>query len=431
MKQQISKRKSGKSPSRSSLSLATERAIFLQGIIDENLFRSLTPQILKLKEDISRPITIFIDSPGGSPVHASRILGLLRTVDYNGNRPELVTVATGDAASAAADFLTQGDYIMAFRHASLHFHGTRTADSEITRDRADMIEAGLEWQDEEAARRLALGVFERFLRLYAKFADEIAKFRRDHKSEAYEYDDLIGKGLVDIPALISVLSHKVGDDANGLLTASLNEMRRIKVILAIYKEFADHKIDSAILGLVTSRIKGERKTCRMQLRVLEAVIASKLLEDEQLDIRAKSFQAIEADFRQVFSLAEGYFQDDLLDLLLKYKDVFIGGKNGARIKAMTTALTVEQFDRSKDSRKQFDATIGRAYGKAEPLWQYVSTFCRLLNEGENEIEPEDAWHLGLIDEVIGLPLAHRTVKPHERDAIQRSLSLADTQRFLN
>src|SRR6266705_4627498 len=37
----------------------------------------------------------------------------------------------------------------------------------------------------------------------------------------------------------------------------------------------------AILGLVTSRVKAESKRCRMQLRVLEAVIASKLVEDEQ------------------------------------------------------------------------------------------------------------------------------------------------------
>jgi hypothetical protein len=118
-------------------------------------------------------------------------------------------------------------------------------------------------------------------------------------------------------------------------------------------------------------------------------------------------------------------------LLLKYEELFVGAKDLARIEAMRTELTMEQFDHNKGAQKQLDAAVGRAYGKAEPLWQYVSTLCRLLNEGENEIEPEDAWHLGLIDEVIGLPLAHRAMKPHERDAIQRSLSLADTQRFMN
>jgi ATP-dependent protease ClpP protease subunit len=432
MKHKAPKHKADKSKGTSSRPLATERALFLQGTIDEDLFRSLTPQILKLKEDVSRPITVFIDSPGGDPVQASRILGLLRAVDSNGNRPDLVTVAIGDAASAAADFLAQGDYVMAFRHASLHFHGTRTAASEITRDRAEMIEAGLEWQDQEGARRLALGMFERFLRLYREFSDEVAKFRNDKRT--CEYDDLTGKGLIDIPALVGVLSGKVGDEAGSLLNASLREMRRVKVILEIYEEFVKHKIDSAILELVksrVSRVKGGFKRCRMQLRVLEAVIASKLVEDEQWDIRTKSFQAMEADFMQVFSLAEGYFQDDVLDLLLGYKELFMDAKDFARIEAMGAELTVEQFGRNKGAQKELDAAVAAAYGKAEPLWQYVSTLCRRLNEGENEIRPEDAWHLGLIDEVIGLPLAHRTMQPHEQDAIRRSLSLADMQRFMN
>src|SRR6185503_16872923 len=90
--------------------ITTQRAIFLQGEIDVNLFQLLAPQILRLKEESSSPITVFIDSFGGSPMYATRILGLLRAVICDGKRAKIITVATGDAASAAADFLTQGDY---------------------------------------------------------------------------------------------------------------------------------------------------------------------------------------------------------------------------------------------------------------------------------------------------------------------------------
>jgi len=64
-----------------------------------------------------------------------------------------------------------------------------------------------------------------------------------------------------------------GSTAARLLNGALDEMRRIRRILALYREFVERKIDSAIFGLVAPRVKDERRECRMQLRVLEAVIA--------------------------------------------------------------------------------------------------------------------------------------------------------------
>lgn len=431
MKRKTPTRTSGPSRGTTLISLSTKRAIFLQGEIDDNLFCSLTPQILRLKEESSRPITVFIDSRGGSPGHANRILGLLRTVDDRGEKPQIITVATGYACSAAADFLAQGDYVMAYREACLLFHGTRHFTEEpITREEAKRMEFGLEWQNSRAARRLALSVFERFLRLYMHYADQVTESRETRRAFMAEYDDLIGKGQIDLPALVWVLSNKVEGDANSLFITALEEVRRIRRILHLYKEFfVENKVDSVILELVASRIKGERKQARMQLRVLESVIASRVAEDEDWDLRRKSFQDLEADFRQAVELAKGDIQNDFADLLLKYEDIFFSDKDLAKVRQMRTAMTVEQFDANNVARAQFDAAVGRAYRKAEPLWQYVSTLCRLLNEGENEVEPGDAWHLGLIDEVIGTPLAHRQRAPKEEEGIKRQLSVADRVKF--
>ena len=58
-----------------------DRAIFVQGNLDDSLVSTLTPKILSLRKDSESPITVFIDSPGGSVVSGAIIRGLLKTPD--------------------------------------------------------------------------------------------------------------------------------------------------------------------------------------------------------------------------------------------------------------------------------------------------------------------------------------------------------------
>ncbi len=53
------------------------RAIHIDTIIDDTLLKTLTPTILKLKQESSDPITIGIDSPGGNIPAMQALLGLL------------------------------------------------------------------------------------------------------------------------------------------------------------------------------------------------------------------------------------------------------------------------------------------------------------------------------------------------------------------
>jgi len=133
---------------------------------------------------------------------------------------------------------------------------------------------------------------------------------------------------------------------------------------------------------------------------------------------------------QVSALAEDHFEDELLDLLIEYASMFFSTKDQVKINAMRERMSVKEFAGNKTAITQLGAAVERAYRKAEPLWQYVSTLCRLLNEGENEVGPEDAWHMGLIDEVVGYPLAHRARECREAAAISRSIGVADLQKFV-
>jgi len=43
----------------------------------------------------------------------------------HGKKPRIITVAIGDAKSAAANLLALGDYAVAYPRSSIHFHGLR------------------------------------------------------------------------------------------------------------------------------------------------------------------------------------------------------------------------------------------------------------------------------------------------------------------
>jgi len=116
------------------------RAIYVSGEINQALVDRLTPIIHSLRAASSDPITAYVDSVGGVPYNSVLIQHLIKTPDQDGNSCRLITVATGLAASAAADLLTTGDYAIAYTNAVLLYHGTRrSAGSAITYELASSM----------------------------------------------------------------------------------------------------------------------------------------------------------------------------------------------------------------------------------------------------------------------------------------------------
>ena len=87
-----------------------DRAIYVQGVIDQALLYRLTPQIISLQNQGDEPLTIYIDSPGGSVSHMESLLHLLRYRQNSDDPTYVITVVTAQAASAAADMLAAGNY---------------------------------------------------------------------------------------------------------------------------------------------------------------------------------------------------------------------------------------------------------------------------------------------------------------------------------
>jgi ATP-dependent protease ClpP protease subunit len=103
-----------------------KRAIHIQGVIDQDMIYRLTPRIIALQGESRKPITAYIDSPGGDVENKSKLLRLLASGTQNSTTPcTLITVALSLAGSAAADFLSAGFYALAYPQSLIMYHGVR------------------------------------------------------------------------------------------------------------------------------------------------------------------------------------------------------------------------------------------------------------------------------------------------------------------
>ena len=129
-----------------------DRAVDVFGEIDRELVYKLTPEIREYRRNSCDPITVYIDSPGGDLSAFGHLSGLLFGPDNQGKSCRIITVATGQAASAAARLLAKGDYAIAHPHSSIHCHGARLGElRSITREAALSLSENLDSFNEEMA----------------------------------------------------------------------------------------------------------------------------------------------------------------------------------------------------------------------------------------------------------------------------------------
>ena len=77
------------------------RAVYVHGVIEEGLIHRLTPTILQLQATSRDPITVYIDSKGGSTGAMETLLRLLGAPDHDGAPScRIITVVTSRAARA-------------------------------------------------------------------------------------------------------------------------------------------------------------------------------------------------------------------------------------------------------------------------------------------------------------------------------------------
>jgi ATP-dependent protease ClpP protease subunit len=154
-----------------------DRAVFIQGAIDQALIDRLSPDIIRLHHQSRESITVYIDSPGGRTDSAASLIRLLGypTQDSRQRCP-LITVVTLRAWSAAADFLCSGNYAIAYPGSTIHFHGVRThRENPLTIEDVSGITRDLRRTNDqfatELAKKCSKRIFFRYVTLRSKFAE--------------------------------------------------------------------------------------------------------------------------------------------------------------------------------------------------------------------------------------------------------------------
>lgn len=98
--------------------LLKERIIFVTGVVEPVMANLIVAQLLFLEsENPDKPISMYINSPGGSVVAGLAIYDTMKFI-----KPEIVTICTGMAASMGAFLLASGDKRMALPNADIMIH---------------------------------------------------------------------------------------------------------------------------------------------------------------------------------------------------------------------------------------------------------------------------------------------------------------------
>jgi ATP-dependent Clp protease protease subunit len=120
--------------------LLRERVVFLGGVLDEAVGNLIVAQLLLLEsEDPDKDVSLYINSPGGSPTAMFAIYDAMQAI-----HPDVATWCLGQAASAGATLLASGTagkrYALPNARVLLHQpHGGVEGQSEDIRIHAEEI----------------------------------------------------------------------------------------------------------------------------------------------------------------------------------------------------------------------------------------------------------------------------------------------------
>lgn len=343
------------------------RAVYVHGPIDDELVHLLTPQILRLQHESRLPITVYIDSPGGSISSYESLSAILTASDQSFGPPcKIITVVTSEAASAAADLLVSGDYAIAYPRSRLLFHGVRTLPTRpLTTEDISTTGSDLRATNEEFAANLMIKLE---IRLMFRFLDVKTEFDRLRKGA-------LGRDMSVAQYFEAVVYTSLSEPAKRLFETAKERQRRYEQLLAAVRKARQHDTTA------------KTEASRMKAMVDFEVRTHK--NDPEWTFRAGGLATLNEDFflleERRSALRSEYFDGlcvDSAELILSSSE------------ARAIAKAPQQM---KDQMK-----LQKVRPILEPVWSFFAALCHALQEGENDLTAEDAFFLGLVDEIMGV-----------------------------
>lgn len=399
------------------------RAIYVDGKIDDELVKRLTPEILRLKQDSNEPITVAIDSFGGSIPSLDALVGILRAPDQDGQRREIYTVVTHRAYSAAANLLALGDYSVAFPHAQILYHDLRYSGLEdVTPAKAARTAKQLEDDNDRFALKLAHHVARRFVWTYLDTRSSFDRVRKKYSSYVTEQEKTLceifpkdEESPIDIVAFALALFENLSSPAdNAIAIAALKKLQRwihverIEKIVPTLKNLGGQPVDlmdgiNALYRRVTLQ-KGDETSApgpdvetpelaltdniQAEFRLLIELVVRKAATDTDWSIGKSGLESLGQDFRFIRDMNAKSHVRSVTNLLLTHDHAFFGRSIADELQAA----------KSNDER---DRILAPMLPQAKLFWHYVVLVCRALFEGDHLLTPSDAQMLGIVDELLG------------------------------
>lgn len=351
-----------------------ERAVFVQGEIDQALVDRLTPTILSLQAKSRDPLTVYIDSVGGSIRAAELLSRLLKASNQDFQPPcRVITVVTGRAGSAAADLLASGDYVIAYPHAVVHFHGVRTSYYEpLTVEGAREYAEALKGTNERYALALVEKTKFRFFFRYIALRSSFTEYRAE-----------VGQDVTEVECLIGLMKRRLSRKGNSLLKAVQRRHQR-------YASVAEAIFNSTAFR----RRKPGAAAADIEADMLKVLIRFELKENKRnpdWTFARGGLSQLTNDFLLIQEYIEHLGGQEVEGLCDQWGVFVLSAEQAKEVAALP-----DEEQRTARRRELLTPTVA-------PIWLLLAALCRSLQEGENELTARDAYWLGLVDEVAGEP----------------------------
>lgn len=381
---------------------SADRCLYLNAEINQDKLDKLTPEIIRLSAASQSPITLYIDSAGGNTYAADVLYRLLKARNQDGKSSKLITVCTGVAASAAADLLSSGDYSLAYPHARVLYHGTRQIyDRAITTETAANMAEYLKQTNEGFALTLANRSIDRFVFRFLRLRDEFPEVRA-------AFPD-----WNDFQCLTFVLTTKLSSAVSELPNRALTKHERNKELTEFV--FSQPIFASSAPSNETSAAPSVADNEELGLTQPAATVPQQVPEKEEriAEIEAKILTAI-LSFELQKNTDENWSFADAGIFQIQEDLVLLRDYNSPRhtdqlrwLAARWGPFFLDETGREELNKQKLEDQpnwlLDKTRSQLHPLWYYFVSICRALQEGENYLSAQDAYWLGLIDEIIGAP----------------------------
>ena len=335
------------------------RAVYAFGPFDDELLSKIVPEITRFRFENATPITLFINSPGGVIRCLEILSGVLWDEDIDSKRCRVITVASGDAASAAATLLALGDYSIAYRRSEIYFHGARFREMEVTTESAAECAAQLAHKNREIAFRLANSVIRKLVHRYSIVCQSFDQTRAELKDGS----------LSDIECFVRAIFAKVGWRGEQVLN---NAFEKTKAALRLSENILDKM-----------NFSDEQKPIQQDAAVFRAVLKHELKQLSKAGWRLddEGCSQLVSDYLLLRDYEFGHHQKSLTWVAGRYGLPFLTNEEFAEYKAIN----------EKSEADALKWRINKVAPRLKPFWYFTVRLCQQLQEGENRLSATDAY----------------------------------------